>query len=35
MNTNPYIVESYIHFDDDNTFDPIRLNCDPDEENKN
>ena len=31
---NPYIVESYIHFEDVNPFDPILLNCDLDKGNK-
>ena len=32
---NPDIVDIYIKFDDENPFDPIRLNCDLGEENKN
>ena len=31
--TNPDIVEIYIQFNDDNPFDPIRLNCDLGKEN--
>ena len=27
ITTNTYIVESYIQFDDENPFYPIRLNC--------
>ena len=27
ITTNPDIMESYIKFDDNNVFDPIRLNC--------
>ena len=35
ITTNPDIVESYIKFDDENPFNPVRLNFALDEENNN